>query len=529
MQQQQQQHHHHHQHQQHQMDDGGGGGHGAKASVAAAGGPIVVQLPSTSANPTSQARSEAVAASPAPERACLVNGGGPGQGASRNESVHSRCHHQAATRDLMLQQHQETRKHKYWRRDFAPAPGTVRAVAGHQQQQQRPVNQADGTASRLAAAADAASSAATTTSSSSSTSSTNSHTDNSSDNISDNSIPPPPNYHEIPGIVPSYHGRTSGPPPAYEDVVNPNAPPPSYQSLFGQVREARKTSNGLVDLLRQLFLVLIGTIGCTMIIGFLLLIPITMILVGFFYLNECRAENIPSFLVVGGFVWIIKNMLNCYNQFKKDSSSVNRPPPRRAPRLSTASSAAVEAGTSSSSSASGDTSASNSGPLMAPGAGPNQHLQDSVLSAIPAPDGAPATQRDVEQPPVVQTTASPAGGGRLSSTRTIGQTGPSSSSSNNNQHRHGRTRQPQLIGLTSDKIESILNYFLIVWFLTGCIVVYRIYEPDYDNPLSVSYCNRTVYLYAFWLMTSAFIIMAIVLSCLCCLMASSLISCSQGR
>ena len=111
--------------------------------------------------------------------------------------------------------------------------------------------------------------------------------------------------------MPSYHGRTSGPPPPYDDVVNPNAPPPSYQSLFGQVREARKTSNGLVDLLRQLFLVLIGTLGCTMIIGFLLLIPITMIFTGLFYINDCRAENIPSFLVIGGLVWIMKNVLNC--------------------------------------------------------------------------------------------------------------------------------------------------------------------------------------------------------------------------
>lgn len=271
---------------------------------------------------------------------------------------------------------------------------------------------------------------------------------------------PPPNYHEIPGIVPAFQGRTSGPPPSYDDVVNPNAHPPTYQSLFGQAREARKTSNGLVDLFRQLFLILIGTVGCTLIIGFLLLIPITMILVGLVYVNQCRAENIPSFLVIGGLVWIVKNVLNCYNQFKKDSSTANRPPPRRAP--------IVHHNTS--------THANNA----------NTSNQNQSTHTVPT-----ATTR-------MRTNQS-------------------------------AIRDPSLIGITSFKCESMLNYFLIVWYLAGCIIVYRIYEPDYDNPTSASYCNRTVYQYAFWLMTSACTTVAVVLSCLCCLMVSSLMSCNHGR
>lgn len=42
-------------------------------------------------------------------------------------------------------------------------------------------------------------------------------------------------------------------------IVTAAAPPPSYQSLFGQVREARKSSNGLIDFLRKLVLILLGT------------------------------------------------------------------------------------------------------------------------------------------------------------------------------------------------------------------------------------------------------------------------------
>lgn len=311
---------------------------------------------------------------------------------------------------------------------------------------------------------------------------------------SDDSPTPPPLYHEIPGIVPAYQGRTSGPPPSYDDVVNPNAPPPSYQSLFGQVREARKTSNGLVDLFRQLFLILIGTLGCTMIIGFLLLIPITMILVGIVYINECRAENIPAFLVIGGFVWIVKNILNCYNQFKKDSSTANRPPPRRAPISSMPPSTTQPT--------------SRNNPTTSVLIVSQSHIQDNNSLAIQSQSGS------IRSPITNQSESS-------ATTRTT--------RSSSREQSANRIRHPTLIGLTSYKCESMLNYFLIVWFLAGCIVVYRIYEPDYDNPMSISYCNRTVYLYAFWLMTSAFIIMAIVLSCLCCLMASSLMSCNHGR
>lgn len=36
------------------------------------------------------------------------------------------------------------------------------------------------------------------------------------------SLPPPPRYEEVPGTVPLHAGRNSGPPPSYEDVINPD-------------------------------------------------------------------------------------------------------------------------------------------------------------------------------------------------------------------------------------------------------------------------------------------------------------------
>jgi hypothetical protein len=138
--------------------------------------------------------------------------------------------------------------------------------------------------------------------------------------MSGQSSPPP--YSTIPGTVPLYSSaRTAGPPPSYEDVINPEAPPPSYQSLFGQVREARKTANGILDFIRKLIFLLIGTLGCTIIIGFTVVIPLSMIVIGLLYMNSCPIENIPIFLLVGGIVWIFKNLMNIWSQCRRSPNS----------------------------------------------------------------------------------------------------------------------------------------------------------------------------------------------------------------
>lgn len=49
-------------------------------------------------------------------------------------------------------------------------------------------------------------------------------------------------------------------PPSYEEVVDPEGlPPPSYDSLFGRVRNAQKSSKGLVDFAKNVLILLLGT------------------------------------------------------------------------------------------------------------------------------------------------------------------------------------------------------------------------------------------------------------------------------
>lgn len=99
------------------------------------------------------------------------------------------------------------------------------------------------------------------------------------------------------------------------------APPPSYDSLFGRVREAQKTSKGVIDFIKNILIILLGTckyciffwhfeqnlcsifllVGCTIILGVTIVVPICMIVMGSVYLRECpQGEYIPVYLLVGG-------------------------------------------------------------------------------------------------------------------------------------------------------------------------------------------------------------------------------------
>lgn len=214
---------------------------------------------------------------------------------------------------------------------------------------------------------------------------------------------PPPLYNVQGGTTISNVHDDSGAPPSYEEAINPNAPPPSYDSLFGRVREAQRSSKGVLDFLKNVIIIVLGTLGCSIILGVTIVIPICMIVMGSIYLHECpQGEYIPVYLLVGGIFGILKQLL---------------------------------------------------------------HLSARV--------------RQTEE-----------------------------------------ERQEE--NLRQSPTQTLLNCFMLGWFIIGSVWVYKEYEPNYD-PTSEKYCNRNLYLFAFWLITSVYIILAFITLCLCSISVATIV------
>jgi len=401
---------------------------------------------------------------------------------------------------------------------------------------------------------------------------------------------PPPLYHSLPGVVPFYQGRVAGPPPSYDEVVNPFAPPPSYQALFGQMREARKSSRGLLDLARRLLIILASTLGCTLLVGLLILIPFTMIIVGAVYIDKCNIEHIPAFLLTGGLVWAAKNILHCYAQCRKQAAAEraaalaadqlyrHHQPAVPSPNLDTrnldtrnpdtrnrnrnrnrhrsgglqraGSPAASEASLAPSGSAAGSPAGSDSdqgsscglcasgderrpqsGPIIeqlgaslphaASGAGLWDETERHLAAAAQTSPcrAAHATQAEG----TITTTTSAVNTEAAAEAQFTLETGSGANPFGSTAIPPGQTVN-STTRLKSSICESLLNCVLFGWFIAGCVIVFRNYEPDFENVSSLRYCHKTVYMYTFWLITSALLLFGLLLSFICCLIVSTMVA-----
>ncbi|XP_018336283.1 uncharacterized protein LOC108744834 isoform X2 [Agrilus planipennis] len=216
---------------------------------------------------------------------------------------------------------------------------------------------------------------------------------------------PPPSYHNIPVVGNNFTSLDGMEPPSYEEAINPNAPPPSYDSLFGRIREAERTSKGILDFIKNVLIILLGTIGCTIILGVTIVIPICMIVMGAMYLHDCPGgEYIPVYLLVGGIFGILKQLLHLSVRVRKREEERQE-----------------------------------------------EHLRQSPT-------------------------------------------------------------------------QTLLNCFMLGWFIIGSVWVYKEYEPNYDpNVDQLNYCNKNLYLFAFWLITSVYILLAFITVCLCSLSIISIV------
>lgn len=66
--------------------------------------------------------------------------------------------------------------------------------------------------------------------------------------------------------------------------------------------------------------------------------------------------------------------------------------------------------------------------------------------------------------------------------------------------------------------DSLLDCFTFGWFIAGNYWIYHINQPPFDyNPVQPDeHCNKTLYLFAFWITTSAYILAGVICCCLCC-------------
>lgn len=201
---------------------------------------------------------------------------------------------------------------------------------------------------------------------------------------------------------PPNYGTDTAAPPTYDEATGP---PPSYQSLFGEIKDARQGSSSVLDFLKKLIIILVGTIGCTIAIGVVMAIPIAMIVIGAKYKNDCPVEEkIPIYLIVAGAVGIFRQLISLCQRAKRNEDDGNEEEKKHSP------------------------------------------------------------------------------------------------------------------------FESILDTFLFVWFICGNVWIYRNYEPNYDSSSGKAYCNQTLYLFAFWITTSTYILCGVMCCCVCCVAVCAVVS-----
>lgn len=105
-------------------------------------------------------------------------------------------------------------------------------------------------------------------------------------------------------------------PPTDDKVADVESPlvaesPPSYDSIFGRMKLAKENSNGSVDFVKNCFSILLGSLACTISLGILLAVPISMIVIGTIYLHDCPAERmIPIYLIVAGCFGLVSGLIS---------------------------------------------------------------------------------------------------------------------------------------------------------------------------------------------------------------------------
>lgn len=64
-------------------------------------------------------------------------------------------------------------------------------------------------------------------------------------------------------------------------------------------------------------------------------------------------------------------------------------------------------------------------------------------------------------------------------------------------------------------VDYLLNCFLLAWFIAGNVWVYKVAGDWSSDPAQSNYCHPTVFYFAFWVITSTYIIVGVVCLLVC--------------
>jgi len=116
-------------------------------------------------------------------------------------------------------------------------------------------------------------------------------------------------------------------------LLSPVGAPPSYEQIFGvgrmreQMKEARNTSSNQGTFAVKFCKILCGSAACLVCLLILAALPVTMIVIGAVYFNDCPGiSNLNAWLIVFGSFSLLQTVMNIVRRClfrKKDSGDEN--------------------------------------------------------------------------------------------------------------------------------------------------------------------------------------------------------------
>ena len=135
--------------------------------------------------------------------------------------------------------------------------------------------------------------------------------------------------HCIPGRVPAHQLDCTALPPSYEDADVPSVEPLTYASYYGKLYDTPTSCTSFIEFIIQIFQFLLALTLRIILCLVIIVIPLSMIAIGFVYINECPAEPcIPIFLIIGGLFSFVKYIIGIVRIVEKNDRDENENAPK---------------------------------------------------------------------------------------------------------------------------------------------------------------------------------------------------------